>query len=50
MSTLSFMNVNERLWLEHRNEFICAWMVLMQNFGIEGPRMHVPRQKEDVSF
>lgn len=39
---------NELLRLQRRNKFICALMVTMQELGIEGPRMRLPGQKEDV--
>ena len=41
---------NEGLRLQRRNKFICALMVSMQDAGIEGPRMRIPGQKEDVPF
>ncbi|KAI9892658.1 MAG: hypothetical protein M1814_001352 [Vezdaea aestivalis] len=41
---------NELLRLQRRNKFICALMVSMQALGIEGPRMRLPGQKEDVPF
>ena len=41
---------NELLRLQRRNKFICAMMVSMQEIGIEGPRMRIPGQKEDVPF
>jgi small-conductance mechanosensitive channel len=37
---------NEGLRLARRNKFICALMVVMQECGIEGPRMRFPGQKE----
>jgi small-conductance mechanosensitive channel len=41
---------NEGLRLQRRNKFICALMVTMQELGIEGPRMRLPGQKEDIPF
>ena len=41
---------NELLRLQRRNKFICAMMVSMQEVGIEGPRMRIPGQKEDIPF
>ena len=41
---------NEGLRLQRRNKFICALMVSMQAAGIEGPRMRIPGQKEDIPF
>ena len=41
---------NELLRLQRRNKFICAMMVSMQEIGIEGPRMRIPGQKEDIPF
>ncbi|MCJ1439159.1 hypothetical protein MMC27_008550 [Xylographa pallens] len=41
---------NEGLRLQRRNKFICALMVSMQEAGIEGPRMRIPGQKEDIPF
>lgn len=39
---------NELLRLQRRNKFICAMMVSMQEIGIEGPRMRIAGQKEEV--
>lgn len=41
---------NELLRLQRRNKFICAMMISMQEVGIEGPRMRIPGQKEDLPF
>ena len=41
---------NEGLRLQRRNKFICAMMLSMQEIGIEGPRMRLRGQKEDVPF
>ena len=41
---------NELLRLQRRNKFICALMVSMQEIGIEGPRMRLPGQSEEVPF
>ena len=41
---------NELLRLQRRNKFICALMISMQEVGIEGPRMRIPGQKEDLPF
>lgn len=41
---------NELLRLQRRNKFICAMMISMQEVGIEGPRMRIAGQKEDLPF
>ncbi|MCJ1479701.1 hypothetical protein MMC13_008387 [Lambiella insularis] len=41
---------NEGLRLQRRNKFICALMVSMQETGIEGPRMRIAGQKQDIPF
>lgn len=41
---------NEGLRLQRRNKFICALMVSIQEAGIEGPRMRIPGQKENIPF
>lgn len=41
---------NELLRLQRRNKFICAMMISMQDVGIEGPRMGIPGQREDLPF
>ncbi|TAQ87893.1 hypothetical protein B7494_g3783 [Chlorociboria aeruginascens] len=38
---------NELLRLQRRNKFICAMMVLMQELGIEGPRMRLAGAAEE---
>ncbi|KAI9838690.1 MAG: hypothetical protein M1819_005004 [Sarea resinae] len=39
---------NEGLRMQRRNKFICAMMISMQELGIEGPRMRLPGQREDI--
>lgn len=41
---------NELLRLQRRNKFICALMISMQEVGIEGPRMRIAGQKEEMPF
>ncbi|EQL37433.1 hypothetical protein BDFG_01042 [Blastomyces dermatitidis ATCC 26199] len=41
---------NELLRLQRRNKFICALMLILQEVGIEGPRMNMIGAKHDMPY